>query len=250
MIGDRIIHLDTINSSNQYLKEMVKNKTIEEGTLVSAKEQTAGRGQRNNVWSSSFNQNLLISYVLYPDFLLAEQQFLISKIVALGIYDLLSENLEDVKIKWPNDIYVNDLKIAGVLIENSLTGANIDNTIVGIGLNVNQTSFSKSVPNPTSMKLEANRKFDTQYILLELCKKLDFWYNKLINGNNSLIDESYKSALYKFGENCQYKDENGLFQAEITDIDNIGRLCLLDENGNEREYAFKEVACVTKNCGL
>ncbi len=244
MIGDKIINLDTVDSSNRYLKNLVKNQQVEEGTLVLAKEQTAGRGQQNNVWISSFNQNLLISYVLYPSFLLAEQQFVISQTVALGIYDLLSEHLEDVKIKWPNDIYVNDLKIAGVLIENSLTGANIDNTIVGIGLNVNQTSFSKSVPNPTAMKLEANREFDTQYILLELCKKLDFWYNKLINGNNSLIDESYKLALYKFGENCQYKDENGLFRAKITDIDNIGRLCLLDKNGNERKYAFKEVAFV------
>lgn len=241
MIGNKLICVDKIASSNLYLKALLKNNQLEEGSLVCAKQQTAGKGQRGNVWSSEFDKNLLFSFVLYPKFLSAQKQFLLSKIVALGIYDVLKQYLQNVKIKWPNDIYVNDMKIAGILIENSLSGMNIDNTIVGIGLNVNQVNFDKSIPNPTSMQLETGKFFNKEYILKEVCNSLDSRYNTLYNNDIGGLNESYLNALYQYKQAAKYKDCNGEFIAEIVGIDKIGMLCLLDENGDERKYAFKEV---------
>ena len=138
------------------MNQLIKNTEVAEGTVVLAKEQTSGRGQVNNTWESSYGDNLLMSIVLYPEFLHAGNQFLLSKFVSLAIVDFLSYYLENVTIKWPNDIYVGNKKIAGVLIENSLRGAFISSSVVGIGLNVNQTEFSSSIPNPTSLKNESN----------------------------------------------------------------------------------------------
>lgn len=240
MIGNTIIRLNSVDSTNSYLSQLVKKKELKEGVVVFAQEQLAGRGQLNNVWESEQGKNILISVLLFPHFLKAENQFLLSKIISLGILDFLSACLKDVKIKWPNDIYVGEKKIAGVLIENTIRGSAISNSIAGIGLNVNQTLFSASLPNPTSLKLETLDTFDLNEVLEKLCAKLEARYKQsLVEGE--IIAEEYIARLYRYKTRHLYRDNKGEFYATITNIDKYGRLCLLDEKNNMRKYAFKEV---------
>lgn len=241
MIGDTLITLDTIDSTNSFLSDLQKSKELKEGTVVFSHEQLHGRGQMNNVWESESGMNLLISILLFPQHLDAENQFSLSKTISLGIADFLSDYLNDVKIKWPNDIYVGNKKIAGVLIENIIRGVKITNSIVGIGLNVNQTIFSRLLPNPTSLRLETLETFDLNVLLIELFEKLNNWYKQSINEKSKMINLEYVSRLYKYGVKSRYQDNNGKFYATLTDIDKNGKLCLLDEGNKTRRYAFKEV---------
>jgi len=241
IIGKNIIEFESLDSTNLYLNQLLKNANVEEGTVVLAKEQTAGRGQLNNTWESQFGENLLLSLVLYPNFLHASTQFILSKLVSLAIYDTLSGYLKNISIKWPNDIYVENKKIAGVLIENSLRGTTISSTIVGIGLNVNQTVFNKFTPNPTSIKSETNKLIDLSEVRDELFKSLENWYNILKNGNGDQLDFSYINLLYQRDVYCQYSDENGIFKAKITGVDEDGRLCMINSEGKIMKYSFKEV---------
>ncbi len=247
MFGNKIIQLDSINSTNSYLKDLIKSENVQEGTIVCTKRQTAGRGQRGNVWNAESDKNLLLSFVLYPKFLTADRQFLLSKITALSVYDFLHIYLNNLSIKWPNDLYVNDLKIAGILIENTLSGMNIDNSIIGVGINVNQVDFDKSIPNPSSMSLQTGNTFNLNTLLDELCGKLNFWYKKMINSQLSDIDNNYINSLYRFGKQSDFKDKNGKFTATINGIDTLGRISMIDDMGKTRIYAFKEVAFLQNN---
>ncbi len=242
MLGKKTIYLETVNSTNSYLKELTNREIVEEGTIVCAQNQTAGRGQRGNVWLSEDNKNLLFSFVVYPRFLAAERQFLLSKITALAVADFLKEYVENIQIKWANDIYINDLKIAGILIEHAISGINIEKTIVGVGLNVNQREFDKSLPNPTSMSLHTGKEYDLRVLLNELCVKFDFWYGQLFANNVEMIDNMYIKLLYRFGIKSWFEDQNGKFQATIDGINSFGQLCMTDEANNQRVYSFKEVS--------
>ncbi len=241
MIGKTIIKLATVDSTNLYLNNLCKTKDIEEGTLIVANEQISGRGQLNNKWESIPGENLLLSFIIYPHFLGAENQFMLSKVAALGVFDFLSKYIENVKIKWPNDIYVGDKKIAGILIENSLRGASISSSIVGVGLNINQTIFSKEILNPTSLKIETKQTFDLEELLPELCKNFNSKYNELKTGINKNIDNQYIEHLYKYRELGKYRDADGQFTAKIVGIDESGRLCIVDSTNQSRKYAFKEI---------
>ncbi len=236
-----VIHLEDTKSTNLYLKDLIKSKFVEEGTVVCAKNQTAGRGQGRNVWQSERDKNLLFSFVLYPKFLAVEKQFLLSKLTALSLFDLLSNYISDVKIKWSNDLYVKNSKIAGILIENSLMGSGIESTVIGIGLNVNQRNFDKSLPNPTSMSLETEGYYDLDILLDEFFVNLGFWYDNLLSDNILQIDNKYHDCLYKLGEQSVFEDKNGKFLATITGVDELGRLCMNDENDKNRVYFFKEI---------
>lgn len=172
-IGQNIIHLKSVDSTNSYASELLRQNSIPEGSLIYTFEQTNGRGQRGNVWESEPNKNISLSLVLYPTFLNADKQYLITKITALAVADLMAEILEPeekkgrIKIKWPNDIYINDKKIGGILIENTLRDNTIQSTILGIGININQTIF-KTTKNSTSAALIANKLFDFINIIEKL----------------------------------------------------------------------------------
>ena len=240
-IGDNIINLETVDSTNNYLKELLKTETPQEGTAVIAQEQTAGRGQQGNYWESNKCENITMSFALYPTFMDARNQFMISKVVSLGIVDFLKTYIGDVKIKWPNDIYVGDKKIAGVLIENTIMGNSISSTIVGIGLNINQKTFSAVLPNPTSLSLLTENSFQLEELYVVLFAKLNYWYNKLKNGKVDDIDIEYLFLMYRYQKLHQYKVGDEVFTAKIIDIDQFGRLCLLNEKKELLQFAFKEV---------
>ena len=145
------IRLDETESTNSYLKKVVKEERPEEGTLVIADFQTGGRGQMGNSWFSSKGDNLLFSLLVYPAQVKANEQFIISRIASLAIKNTLDLFIDDIRIKWPNDIYWQDKKIAGILIENDLQGDVIDNSVIGIGLNINQEKFPAELPNLVSL---------------------------------------------------------------------------------------------------
>ena len=152
-IGKKLIHLNEVDSTNTYLKTLCENEILPEGTVVIAESQYAGRGQRSNTWESEPGKNIIMSLIFYPGFLSANRQFLLSQAVALALQEFISNLLPEEKtsIKWPNDIYVGDKKIAGILIESSWMGNQVKNSIVGIGININQDGFYH--PNAISLKM-------------------------------------------------------------------------------------------------
>ncbi|WP_243347987.1 biotin--[acetyl-CoA-carboxylase] ligase [Parabacteroides sp. FAFU027] len=239
-----LIYLDEVHSTNQYLHELLQREKCEEGTCVQTRFQKAGRGQQGNSWESEAGKNLTFSLVLFPDFLSAVDQFILSQMVSLGIKEVLDNYMEGVSIKWPNDIYWHEKKIAGILIENSLMGSHIEHTVIGIGLNVNQELFVSSAPNPVSMKQITGREFNLEALLNELLQSIFSQYLKLIQDEDGDIRFRYLNSLYRRDGFHKYADANGEFMARIEKVSQTGRLCLITDSGEQREYYFKEVSFV------
>jgi BirA family biotin operon repressor/biotin-[acetyl-CoA-carboxylase] ligase len=241
IIGSRRIFIEKVSSTNTHAAFLLRKGKVQEGTIVHTSFQTAGRGQPGNTWESQYGKNLLFSIILYPITVMAEKQFIISKMISLGIRDYLSGIIPDVHIKWPNDIYVKSDKIAGILIENSIIKNEIENTIAGIGLNVNQEKFSKAAPDATSLKNLTGREMDLENCLTEIFKTIDLRYKQVLYEKKSLIDEDYLSALYRFGEFHEFSDSNGIFEGKMVAVTGSGRLQIEDRRGRIYEYGFKEV---------
>ena len=180
-----IIHLDETQSTNSYLNNFCLEQEVSELTTVWANFQTAGRGQRGNSLESEPNANLLFSFVLHPSFIEARQQFHISQIVALSIQEALSQYTDDITIKWPNDIYWKNKKIAGILIENDLCGHHISRSIAGIGLNINQQKFISDAPNPVSLYQIIGQTFNRRELLDTILDKVSASYDLLTQNNNT-----------------------------------------------------------------
>jgi len=243
IIGNKIIYHDVIPSTNTFATNLLKHKRPPEGTIISAKQQTTGRGHGANKWESKRGKNLTISIVLYPVFLKADEQFLLSMAISLGIKDFLELFTENIYIKWPNDIYVSDDKIAGILIENSISGNNFDYCVAGIGININQEKFTEAASNPTSLIQITGRKHSLDNLLNLLCRQLDFRYNQLKEvKNRQSIKANYLMNLYHYKEFVQFKHENKKFTAKITGIDPSGRLIILHKNGKTETFGFHEVS--------
>ena len=241
IIGNNIINLEVIDSTNNYaIKKLRENLTID-GTIVRAKAQELGRGQVNNSWESAPAKNLTLSLILFPEFLPVKYQFLLSKVVTLAICELLDQYVEEVAIKWPNDIYVGNKKIAGILIENSIMGSKLSNSVVGMGLNINQEEFLSNAPNPISLFQLTNREFEVEEVFQQLIDRLNIWYNRLLNGELKEIDMCFLERMYRLNQWCKYRDDEGDFIGQILGVNQIGQLIILKENGTKKAYQFKEV---------
>lgn len=240
--GRQIIRLEETESTNSYLRDLLKSQHLEEGSVVVTDFQTAGRGQVGNSWYSDKGDNLLFSLLIYPTGIPANEQFIISRMVSLAIKNTLDQFADDIRIKWPNDIYWKEKKIAGILIENSLQGKIIENSIIGIGLNLNQQIFPVELPNPVSLRQITATEQDKNYILDLLLKEFFLLYRSLQQGEKQVIEDEYMLDLYRANGYYWYEDANGRFQAEIDNVLPSGHLVLrtLDTN-EERIYAFKEV---------
>ncbi|MFI3314393.1 MAG: biotin--[acetyl-CoA-carboxylase] ligase [Rikenellaceae bacterium] len=212
-------------------------------TIFIAEEQTKSRGQRGNSWESEPNKNLTFSLVMQFDFLNASQQFYISKIVSLAIVNTLEDMDIKPKIKWPNDIYVENEKICGILIENCLSSNGMLNkSIIGVGLNINQKIFKSDAPNPTSIinitGCESNRNEVLNSFALHLTKQ----YNLLSLYDYQIIDNQYTSYLYRFNKPHLFKTpDSEVFTAKIVDVLAQGDLIVEHENGENKRYLFKEI---------
>ncbi|GET30989.1 biotin--[acetyl-CoA-carboxylase] ligase [Prolixibacter sp. SD074] len=241
IIGNQIEHLSRTDSTNNHASRQLMTKRLPEGIVYSTSAQEKGRGQVNQHWESEPGKNITVSVVLYPEFVPILSQFLISKAVALAVYDFVSVYVPDVHIKWPNDIYVGKKKIAGTLIENSLREGIISSSIVGIGLNINQRLFVSDAPNPVSLALLTNKGFNLDDCLEELCDRLDDWYMQLKAGEVQKIDETYERRLFRMNEWASYGAGEESFEGRITGVDEIGRLVIEKRDGTKQQFHLKEV---------
>lgn len=236
-----LLHLEQTDSTNHYLKTICNESSVTELTTVVADYQTSGRGQRGNSWESEAGKNLLFSFVIYPTFLEARRQFLLSQLISLAIKEELDRYAEGFSIKWPNDIYWHEQKIAGILIENDLTGCCLGRSIAGIGLNVNQTVFYSTAPNPVSLYQITQQTHNCLDLLSTIMKRVQREYLSVQNGEATHITARYRAALFRGKGMHRYEDNHGEFMAEIIGIEPEGILVLQDDKGRKRKYAFKEV---------
>ena len=236
-----LIHLEETDSTNHFLIALCNEKTPEELTTAVARFQTAGKGQRGNSWEAEKDKNLLFSFVLYPVFLEARKQFLLSQITSLAVKETLDLYIKDVSIKWPNDVYWKDKKICGMLIENNLEGMYINQSIAGIGININQEKFHSPAPNPVSMKQITHREYDRLEILAQILQRVKEYYTLLKEGETELIIRRYQEALFRREGIHLYRDSTGIFKAKIVKVEADGHLVLQDETDKIRRYVFKEV---------
>ena len=236
-----IINIESVNSTNAFLKELAHEQILEEGTVIVTQNQTAGKGQRGNSWESEAGKNITCSLLLYPSFLPLNRYFLLSKAVSLGVKETLDAYTDEITVKWPNDIYYNERKIAGILIENELSGNRYNLSVVGIGLNINQESFLSDAPNPVSLKHITGKNYNTEAILKELVKNVFNRYKCLAAGDTENLIRMYHEALYHKTGFHRYEDKEGIFNARIERVSDDGLLHLVTDRNEERSYAFKNV---------
>jgi BirA family biotin operon repressor/biotin-[acetyl-CoA-carboxylase] ligase len=236
-----IIAVETVASTNSYLKELAHKQILEEGTVITTGNQTQGKGQRGNSWESESGKNITCSILLYPSFLPVQHCFLLSEAISLGVKDTLDVYTDEITIKWPNDIYHQEKKIAGILIENELTGSEYNLSVAGIGLNVNQERFLSDAPNPVSLKQITGREFNTKALLRELAVNIIYYYNQLKAGNTETLIQKYHEALYRKTGFHQYEDDGEIFYACIDRVSDDGFLHLITERNEKRSYSFKNI---------
>jgi BirA family transcriptional regulator, biotin operon repressor / biotin---[acetyl-CoA-carboxylase] ligase len=238
------IVLDQIDSTNNYANHMISTGIPENGTVVLAHFQNLGKGQRENSWESASRMNMLASIILYPDFLPPSKQFYLSKITSLAIAGWLSKKIPDVSVKWPNDIYAGNRKIAGILIETSVMGSALSSAVIGIGLNLNQMNFSSNIPNPVSLKMITGAGYDPVIAANEIREGILNWIQRLTVEAYAEIDALYLNQLFRYNVWAWYSEKGRLLEARIIGVGEYGQLLLEDRTGNIYTYMFKEIEFV------
>lgn len=240
-MGQSLVYVPECHSTNGEALTVLQNNTqVAEGAVIITDNQTVGRGQRGNTWESEAGKNLTFSIILKPVFLQPKDQFKLNMAVSLGLYDYLTSQVSDVKIKWPNDMMLDDRKTCGMLIENQINGQQIISSIVGIGLNVNQQSFSLSTP--TSLSIKKSHEFDLNEALAELLQWIEARYLQL--RSNIDLKEEYVTALYGAGEKRNFKSGDEVFEGVITGIDSVG-LLEVEIGGNKKYFDLKQIQLVS-----
>lgn len=226
----KIIHIEETDSTNHWLRSFYSKESL----VVVAEYQTAGKGCGINSWESERGKNLTFSLLIHPENILANRQFQISMAISLAVCDALGQYIGDLSIKWPNDIYWRNGKLGGILIENSLKGNAIKDSIIGVGLNINQHVFRSDAPNPVSLLQISGQEADREKLLDDILRKFGDYLDADIKAR-------YLSMIYRKRGFHPYADKEGAFMAEFEDVEDDGHLILRDDNGVMRRYAFKEV---------
>ena len=238
----KMIELDETRSTNSFLRDYRPLQPVDM-TLVTAEYQTAGRGQGSNSWESERGKNLLFSLLVNPAALPVVQAFVLSEAIALSIREAVARFVhEEVTIKWPNDIYVGDSKIAGILIENTLQGACVARSIMGCGVNVNQENFVSDALNPVSLRQLLQRDIERSFVLDAIVEGFTRRYDLIQRSSFAPIVDEYRDMLYRRTGYHPFRDADGTFEAEIADVELSGHLVLRRSDGKLSRYAFKEVA--------
>lgn len=241
-----IKRLGVVDSTNRYARELASElwaaAANQRAVAVTAEYQTAGRGQRGNSWTSHNGCNLLMSILVRPGAALCvANQFMLSQAVSLAMHRAMKECGIDVRLKWPNDIYVGDRKLAGILVELDCMGMYVEQAVIGIGLNVNQMDFPAMDRVPVSMKMLIGEDVSIDDVLTLVLDSFEYYYDMLINGNGKQLASEYASLLLGLGEVRRFIDSNGEFMAVIVGVEPTGELILRRGNGLMSRYMFKEV---------
>ena len=225
------MYISSTNSTNSLVKEMLaKGEWPLTEHYLYAGYQTAGRGQTGNSWESEANKNVLCSILLPPD----KNLYFLNIAVSVAIIRLLGGQYT---IKWPNDIYYNDKKLAGILLENAIVGSEIKYSIAGIGLNVNQTVFVSNAPNPVSLKQITGKEYDIDQLMKDLLETITV----VLKEPEDVIWSEYKAHLYRREGYWLFEDKNGAFEAHIEDVLPTGEIVLRDKNSQVHQYGFKQI---------
>lgn len=235
--------LETAVSTNETLKKIASEGFNEDYKAIVTFNQTEGRGQAGNKWYSGSNKNISYSIIFKP-LLPAQNQFLISQAVALGVKSFIEKYTGGIQIKWPNDIFIDNKKIAGILIENNLKGQKIENSIIGIGININQESFDQSLPDAISLSYITGNNYDLKQLGNELNNQIVKHIDNLTIDKAGEIERFYINSLLRRDGLHEYQDASGRFMARIKGIGSQGNLILELEDYSIRSYFFKEVSFV------
>jgi BirA family transcriptional regulator, biotin operon repressor / biotin---[acetyl-CoA-carboxylase] ligase len=252
-LGFPFTKLQSVDSTNNYARQQIHAGLAQHGMAIFAHEQLSGKGQRGKGWSSEKGVNIILSIVIKPQPLLLTQQFMLSACVAVAVHDLFMKYAgADTKIKWPNDLYWQDRKAGGLLIESGVRSresgpdSNRDGTwewsIVGIGININQTTFPSELPNPVSLKQITGKTFDTVELAKELCELLNKNFDELLNDGFEKIYAAYLADLYKINSTVKFKKGNRVFEATIKSVSSSGKLIV--QHSIEEEFDFGDVEWV------
>ncbi len=238
----KIEYFNTVESTNDSVR------ACQPGTLLWADCQTKGRGQRGNSWESAQGENLTFSILTVPEHIRLDKAFILSQVTSLAVVETLARYGITAEIKWPNDVYVGDFKICGMLIENDVRANGFLNaSIIGVGVNVNQEKFVSDAPNPISMAGLTGEKYSRQEVLEAFCQCFESLYARTFDEEGcAYIDKKYMSHLYRRDGFYQYRDPDGVFMARIDRIAPDGMITLCRENGKRSEYYFKEVEFCVK----
>ena len=243
----KYIHLEQIDSTNAYLQRQQSEHDIR-NWVVSTDEQTAGKGMGNNGWESEVGKNLTFSLALDMGFLPAERQFLLSEAVPLGIIEVLDTLLpsEKLSIKWPNDIYFENRKLAGILINSTIKANMMDISIIGIGLNVNQMKFQDWPTHPISLKMVTGKEYDLKPLLEQIAERILIKVQQLQSTPTS-IEKDYLKRLFRYRTWADYEVEGKVLRLFMTGIDSFGRLQLLDTENKPYCFDIKEIRFIISN---
>ncbi|MDZ4758367.1 MAG: biotin--[acetyl-CoA-carboxylase] ligase [Bacteroidota bacterium] len=243
IVGHEQVFLQETDSTNHQLQMLLKSGPVKEGFTVSTAYQNGGRGQMGKQWHSLPGQNILMSFVLYPTFIRAEEQFYLSMAMSLGVYDFLAELIEGVSIKWPNDIMVNGQKICGMLIQNTLSGDSIASSVIGIGINVNQSQFEPELSHATSLKILTAKEYNLTACQLRLTDSIDERYKQLRARKFEALKADYLKHLFGMKEPHSFLIETQCVKGIIKGIDEYG--CLLVEiEGNVLKFKNGEIGYI------
>jgi BirA family transcriptional regulator, biotin operon repressor / biotin---[acetyl-CoA-carboxylase] ligase len=238
--GRNLVTAEITASTNNSAMELLANSEPIEGTAILTEYQQHGKGQRGSSWISQYGANLLVSYIFYPKFLNAQVQFYLNIMASLATAQTLSAfGVQNIFIKWPNDLYSGDRKIAGILIENSIKGSRISSSIIGIGININQSEFPEFPVKATSMTLITGREFNKIEIFEELSNNLEKNYLQLKNGNKSQLKEEYLAILYRKNKFHTYESNDKLFAGKILSVTDEGKLVIETDTGEIKEFKHK-----------
>ena len=234
----RVIRLDTVDSTNTYLHAYRGDEDV---AVVTARHQTAGRGQGGNRWEDAEGQNLLFSIQIRPVEVAIDHQFVLAMAEALALKRALDAYADGMELKWPNDIYHRDRKLSGTLIETAVSGGRLKRMILGTGINVNQRRFTSDAPNPVSLSQITGSDESIDHLLERILQAFGDYYRRVLEGDYAGISREYHEALYRRKGFYRYRDADGEFDAELVGVAYDGRLSLRDSEGRQRSYAFKEV---------
>lgn len=237
---EKIIRLKEIDSTNRFLREL-KDEQEDEMVVAVADFQTAGIGQGSHTWESEAGKNLLFSIKVHPRWVPVRQQFLLSMAGAIAIKEALETYVDGITLKWPNDVYWNDKKISGTLIETSIDSKGIKTCIFGIGINVNQEAFHSDAPNPVSLRQILGHEVDKDELLQKVIGGVRRYYELLRRADYMDVSGIYHLSLYRRKGFHRYEDADGDFEGAFVEVEDDGHLILHDKQGVIRSYSFGEV---------